>query len=349
MYVVRALEEHRSNNLGNTATETMTSFQTQFLAGVITLADISPIPNRTIITGNASYLDALVLCPGIHKQQTSDVLPGGVELPATAAMTTGYVFRTENQAMVKFMQRIGVVGAMVTVRVAVNKGKGDEKSGFKSRVQLVKKFCDENDFSLLYLLLPLLTLSAMGTMVYLRDWWAVTVLSMLIVARMMNVIVLRRRASKGWHGILEPGVVGDLLVLLSQDRWVRLRGLVDDLKAVTSGAWLRQATTIEDITTALATTLVYLAGASALGATYLGSLILISLLMSTAGLLSWSNKSSKAMRMHGRTCTVVGKPKHYERRLHLAEEMIAEHGRDDWAISTGMIVPQNSKVEKTTM
>ena len=43
---------------------------------------------------------------------------------------------------------------------------------------------------------------------------------------------------------------GDLLVLLSQDRWVRIRGLVDDIKPIVSGAWLRDATTLEKTITA---------------------------------------------------------------------------------------------------
>jgi hypothetical protein len=54
-------------------------------------------------------------------------------------------------------------------------------------------------------------------------------------------------------GALEPDVQGDLLVLLSQDRWVRIRGLVDDLKAMTSGSWLREATASEQVVTTLAT------------------------------------------------------------------------------------------------
>jgi len=230
----------------------------------------------------------------------------------------------------------------------VEQGKSNGK-GVRSRLQLLRRFCDDNDFSLLYLLLPLLTLGALGACVYLCDWWAITAMAMLIVARLSNVLVLRRRATSGWHGIAEPGVIGDLLVLLSQDRWVRLRGPVDDLKAVTSGAWLRQASLAESITTYFATTLVYLASASALGSTYAGSLVMMALLMSTAGLLSWSNQNSNGMRMHGRTCTVVGGPRYYERRLYLAKEMIAEHGRDDWAIATGMIVPENNRVEKATM
>jgi hypothetical protein len=61
---------------------------------------------------------------------------------------------------------------------------------------------------------------------------------------------------RGRFGALEPGVNGDLLVLLSQDRWVRIRGLVDDLKAVTSASWLRETTAAESSATTFATLLV---------------------------------------------------------------------------------------------
>ena len=65
------------------------------------------------------------------------------------------------------------------------------------------------------------------------------------------------------EGAPDPGVEGDLLVLLSQDHWVRMKGFVDDLKTVTSGQWLRDQTTIERFATAYATLLVYSAAALA--------------------------------------------------------------------------------------
>ncbi|KAL1961702.1 hypothetical protein VTN77DRAFT_1306 [Rasamsonia byssochlamydoides] len=95
--------------------------------------------------------------------------------------------------------------------------------------------------------------------VVLGDWWGVFSLLVLMAARLCNVVVIRQRCRDvGWKGASEPGVRGDLLVLLSQDRWVRLQGAVDDLKAVTSGQWMRDRTFVEDILSALATLLVYL-------------------------------------------------------------------------------------------
>ncbi|KAF9525596.1 hypothetical protein CPB83DRAFT_859270 [Crepidotus variabilis] len=47
-----------------------------------------------------------------------------------------------------------------------------------------------------------------------------------------------------WKRAREPGVKSDLLVLLSQDQWVRMKGIVDDLKAATSGQWLHDQTAL---------------------------------------------------------------------------------------------------------
>ena len=46
-------------------------------AGLLALADLSTIADRTALTGGASFLDALVLCPGIHRQQTATELNKG--------------------------------------------------------------------------------------------------------------------------------------------------------------------------------------------------------------------------------------------------------------------------------
>lgn len=65
-------------------------------AGLLALADLRTIATRTALTGNATLLDALVLCPGIHRQQEATSLNGG-EYPATAALTTGYVLGLRTQ------------------------------------------------------------------------------------------------------------------------------------------------------------------------------------------------------------------------------------------------------------
>lgn len=43
--------------------------------------------------------------------------------------------------------------------------------------------------------------------------------------------------------------------------------------------------------------------------------------------------------MFGRVVQVDGKPKHYVRRLDMVKKLIAESGRDDWAIQMGLVVP----------
>ena len=57
-------------------------------AGLLALADLSAIAERTALTGSASYWDALILCPGIHRQQAATELNKGeygqTRLPQTA-------------------------------------------------------------------------------------------------------------------------------------------------------------------------------------------------------------------------------------------------------------------------
>ena len=176
------------------------------------------------------------------------------------------------------------------------------------------------------------------------DWWGVFVICALIFARLCNVVVVRRRTDVGWKGASEPGVKGDLLALLSQDRWVRIKGDVDDLKAVTSGQWLRDMTFVERSVTACSTVLVYLDAALASNMKQAGKVMLILLLMLSAGLLAIANEKTDHLQMHGRVIKVEGgEPKQYPRRLVMAHELVKETGREDWAIRMGLI---NSSPEK---
>ncbi|KAM3461291.1 hypothetical protein MY5147_009946, partial [Beauveria neobassiana] len=42
--------------------------------GLLALADLGTIARRTAVVGGASWLDALVLAPGLHYQQAADAL-----------------------------------------------------------------------------------------------------------------------------------------------------------------------------------------------------------------------------------------------------------------------------------
>ncbi|KDR67388.1 hypothetical protein GALMADRAFT_258344 [Galerina marginata CBS 339.88] len=299
--------------------------------GLLALADLSAISERTALTGSASIFDILFLAPGIHTHQKAAEVNGG-ELPTTAAMTTGYVFRVENQATVNYLQRIGEPGSLVTVGV-VRRG---------THSSLLRPFWDALSAGvipfILYFTGIALTITSLAVLGTIRDYWAVGVLLMLITARLLNTVVLKRRALKGWKGAPEPGVKGDLLVLLSQDRWVRMRGMVDDLKTVTSGQWLRDQTAIEGFATATATFIVYSAAALASNASKFGSLVIASLLVVSAGLLGICNALTRDLQVYERKVSVVAGPKKYFRRLDMAKELIEEIDRDDWAIGMGLIV-----------
>lgn len=297
-------------------------------AGLVALADLKTIVYRTALTGSASYLDTLVLAPGIHLQQSASDVNGG-EYPTTAAMTTGYVFRVENQATVSWLQRIGRSGHLATVYVSP-----------PSRTDTLA--------SVSYLACITSTIAAVTFLWSIQDLWALGVLSLLMFARLLNVAVIKRRTELGWKGAPEPGVRGDLIILLSQDRWVRMQGMVDDIKVVTSGNWLRELTDFESFVVGLATVLVYASAGLAGNASMVGSVVVAGLLLSSVCLLGLCNMATSRLQMFGREIRMDGKPKAYTRRLEMTMELIAETGREDWAIALGMIVPSAEKLQKVT-
>ncbi|PHH89925.1 hypothetical protein CDD83_4932 [Cordyceps sp. RAO-2017] len=299
--------------------------------GLIALAGLSTIQQRTALTGTATFLDALVLCPGIHTQQRSTGLNGG-EHPACAALTTGYVFRVENPAVVFFLQQVGVTGHLTTLQVIkLDGGHAGASRLFSLTSNAPLLPC------LAYGAAVLWGVSAIVLLTFSRDWGGLCVVLLFMAARLCNIVVVRRRVVTHWSGASEPGAKGDLLVLLSQDRWVRIRGAVDHLKAVTSGRWLRDESTFESWLTALATLVVYAAAALVSKATEYGKLVILALLCGSAGLLALANAGTPGLTMHGHHIKVVGASRKYARRLLLAEELIEESGRDDWAVRMGMI------------
>ncbi|KAK0244926.1 hypothetical protein EDD85DRAFT_216249 [Armillaria nabsnona] len=306
-------------------------------AGLIALADLPPVIVRTAFVGTASYSDALVIASGMHHQQAASEINCG-EFPITGAMTTGYIFRVENPATVHYLQSIGVTGHLVIAHVY------PRNNLCKDNTLLRSFFIAGVPASLLYGLCPVLTIIVAASLAHIRDWWGLGVLGGFVVSRLINVVVIKRRNEKGWKGQKEPGVQGDLFILLCHDRWVRLQGAVDDLKAVASGQWLRDMTAIESFAVICATMLVYVSAALAFNASTVGSMLIASLLLSTAALLTLCNSSTRCLQICDRIIRRVGAPKKYERRLALANELIAEMGgRNDWAIGMGLVLPKSGE------
>ena len=127
---------------------------------------------------------------------------------------------------------------------------------------------------------------------------------------------------------------------------MRIRGPVDDLKALTSGTWLSEPTTLETFFGAVAKLLLYANVAVAGHATEAGVYTIVSMLLINGGLLALYNLRIQRLKMYGRTMEAVGEPKRYFRRRDLAEQLIKESGRDDWAVAMGLIVKDRASPEK---
>lgn len=305
------------------------------LAALVVLADLPTAAIRTALTGTSTFADALIICPGLHRQQDAPRLSEG-EFPICAAMTTGYVFRVENEATVFYLQRVGRAGHLTTVQVSSNHAK--QPSGSKLSIKRAGAAVSNSVVpTLSHVVATILTMIAVWLLVLVRDWWGVTTISILVFARLLNILVIKDRSTTGWKGAAEPGKHSDLIILLSRDRWIRMQGLVDDVKVVTSGSWLLEPTFLDSVLTAIATLLVYLDVVLTANATNAAKLLLLLLLFSSAALLGLANACTTAMKMYGRTLRVVGPPQPYKRRLHLAKQLVEESGSSDWAIRLGIV------------
>ena len=125
-----------------------------------------------------------------------------------------------------------------------------------------------------------------------------------------------------------------------------MKGAVDDLKAVTSGQWLREPTFPESALIAFGTLLVYLNAALAGNAQKEGKLLLLVLLFCSAALLGVANEYTTGLKMHGKLIRRDGDPIKYGRRLDLADQLIRETGRHDWAFRLGMKVAEDEETAK---
>ncbi|EKM56401.1 uncharacterized protein PHACADRAFT_253492 [Phanerochaete carnosa HHB-10118-sp] len=299
-------------------------------AGLVALADLDTIARRTALIGGASFLDVLYLAPGIHCQQKATELNGG-EYPTTGAMHNGYVFRIENQATVSYLQRVGRPGHLTTVNVST-----EEHMGLAGLFGVLWR--TERLATLLFFVSIAANFVVIALLGKIRDWWALGILGMLVLARLLNVIVIKLRLDKnGFKGAKEKGDEdGDLLILLSQDRWVRMRGRINDIKVVTAGQWLTETEKPQSFVVSFGTLLVYGAAALAGNASTVGSLLVALLLLFSVGVLGLVNAATKTLHMFGRTVE-VGDSTRYPRRLKMVEALLVDHPNKEWAINMGLI------------
>ncbi|KAM3522615.1 hypothetical protein NHJ13051_005558 [Beauveria bassiana] len=367
--------------------------------GLLALADLGTIARRTAVVGGASWLDALVLAPGLHYQQAADALleqaatlasePGlaavAVERPPGGRATHPVVssssssssssaprsYAIHNIAMADYLRRLwagqnagdgaAAEKKTVVVGVRVEGGKDADESGkmlLRSGMAILRRqrrqkaqvaaaaaaaAADDDDdlwqlvwlSHLLYVLSPLLTLAATVFMVLLGDFWGLSSLLALMLARLLNIFSIRQRSSSSpppssssssSSSLSADNHLTEYVVEVSARRAVLLRGLASDVQAVTTRAWLRERSSADSYREAAGKLLVY--GVAAFGGnmTQAGSLVLAGLLLASAGLLGLSNAKARGgeLRVHGR----VARPERPSSQG--GEEEDLEQGKMKW-------------------
>lgn len=153
--------------------------------GIVALSDIKAIVHRTALTGSAAYSDIFFITPGIHRQQDTSKINQG-EYPIAGSLSTGHVFQIQNQATVSYLTRVGVPGKLVYLYVS---SPSMTMGGFLANGVI--------SFAL-YLCGIALTIIVAGIMGTVRDWWGLGLLGLLILARLINVVIIKRRTRMGW-------------------------------------------------------------------------------------------------------------------------------------------------------
>ncbi|UKZ55595.1 hypothetical protein TrVGV298_009419 [Trichoderma virens] len=321
--------------------------------GLLALADLNTIAQRTAIAGGSSWLDAFVLAPGLHYQQAADLLTpeyGSGKLVLSTLEGGARRLVVSNVAMVKYLRRLwereGKYG-VVTLRRSQRRWQRDLRRQLEAEHKSHVREVFEMDWvsHALYLTSPLLTVVAIVFMVLLQDWWGLGFLIALMVSRLANIWAIKERSRPGATPPplppldekpktpspppappgsppqeTSPTAVGEskqsLALPLSfkrqdsnmtqytidwgDNRRVILRGEDADLRAVTTEAWLRAKTTWEGYLEAMSKLIVYMVASLSGNLSQAGAVVLMSLLLVSAGLLGLSNAHATSMQMHGR-------------------------------------------------
>lgn len=254
-----------------------------------------------------------------------------------SSFPTKDVVPVKNPAIMSFLQSIARPGHLVTARV---------HSFHNTELPLTTRrlrsfFVTGVPATLLYLLCPTLTVTAAVYLGLIRDWRGIGVLVMFTLSRLINMVVVRRR-SKRREVAREPGVERDLLVLLSQDRWVRLRGMLDDLKVVALPQW-REKSAMEGLAVFLARLLVYAAVALCSIASTTGILIIASLLLCSSAILGLCNVLTQCLQVFDCVVYMEREPEKYSETDTAIIEMMDKIGTHDWATGMGFLVSTEGK------
>ncbi|EXJ72843.1 uncharacterized protein A1O5_03991 [Cladophialophora psammophila CBS 110553] len=152
-----------------------------------------------------------------------------------------YVCHVENQATVIYLQKVGRTGHLTTLDILPPPPPPPPPAA--AAAGLRNAMYRRISLSCMPVLAIIASLSLFPSQTTRASLTLVAIPAMLVLSRILSTISLRARTSRpSWNSASKTGVKRDLHVLLSEDRWIRIRGLADNLKAVTSGAWLSRLT-----------------------------------------------------------------------------------------------------------
>ncbi|KAI6274378.1 hypothetical protein MCOR14_004636 [Pyricularia oryzae] len=202
--------------------------------GLLALADLTTVAQRTAIKGGSSWLDSLLLVPGLHYQQAADEIArsggggwswgwdyggGGVATAANTGVVSsageGFVGMVNNSPMMMYLNKVvhqarergGGEGVVFLDVGALGKRKSKKDAGRGKG----KRGADEGDGDeghgldlgwlshWLYLMSPILTIAALVMLILVEDWWALGCILTLMISRILNIWVIKQRARKKVH------------------------------------------------------------------------------------------------------------------------------------------------------
>ncbi|KAL0937439.1 uncharacterized protein CTRU02_207170 [Colletotrichum truncatum] len=162
----------------------------------------------------------------------------------------------------------------------------------------------ERGSHLLYLASPLLTTSALTIMILLADWWGLAAIIALITSRLLNIYIIKQRTPPPPPTFSASSKLTEYAIPLSPNLTVRMRGPASDLAAVTTETWLLSKTAVQGYLEAVAKLAVYMVAVFSGNVSQAGNMVLLVLLLGSAGLLGLSNGFVKGVRGRGRVARV---------------------------------------------
>ncbi|KAK0473930.1 hypothetical protein IW261DRAFT_1610778 [Armillaria novae-zelandiae] len=277
-------------------------------AGVMSLASIIIRPMET-----RSLFEAITFSADIYGRQLPiNIYAGDVSEPGATTIEDPFPSHIDNPITLDFLRNAGRSGYLIDARVFRSPLSDLSLSPYNRHLRWLSVVSLPT--TVLYILSPALTVTAVVVLGCIQDWWALGVLMTLIISRLIHVGVAVRRSTQDLS--MQPtGGKYDLLIRFNQDRWIRLQGTEADLRTVIACQGMRPRFAMERFAIFFGRVLAYLAVALSPNASPVGCWIIVCLVFSSSIIIALRSSFRPCLQTVGRVVHVVGEPMRYEERL----------------------------------